>query len=500
MELEKARAEFKRLQERVKAINHAVSLIFFDGETAAPPNTTDNRIRALETLNFTDYNLRYGESSIELMDFLLEHESELTQIEKSSLREMKRDINKRRNVPRDKYVSYENLLVSAQDAWHRALDEQNYDIYRPYLETIFDRVGELSTYGNSSMSPYDYCLDNYEPGTSTAMYDEVMSDVKSEIMPLFHQIMERPPLDDSCFKGDFPIDKQEELARYLMNVLGVDMDHVTMTTAEHPFSRTMGSHFDVRVATKYSRKDLTLSLYTMLFECAHILHVMGQDDEVAYTFVDDSASLGMREGQTYFYENIIGRSRAFIELMYPKLKELFPNQIERFTPDDLYLAVNKVNAGPIRIGSDEVSNNLHILVRYEIEKALMDKSLSVKDLPDAWAEKYKEYLGVEVSNPVQGVLQDIHWAHGSIGYFPTSLLGRCYSAIVAEKMREEVSIESEVLAGDFSKINQWNKDHIWRKAGLYETEDVMKEIAGWPVTADAYIKYLKAKYSELYSL
>ena len=208
----------------------------------------------------------------------------------------------------------------------------------------------------------------------------------------------------------------------------------------------------------------------------------------------------MREGQTYFYENIIGRSRAFIELMYPKLKELFPNQIERFTPDDLYLAVNKVNAGPIRIGSDEVSNNLHILVRYEIEKALMDKSLSVKDLPDAWAEKYKEYLGVEVSNPVQGVLQDIHWAHGSSGYFPTSLLGRCYSAITAEKMREEVSIESEVLAGDFSNINQWNKDHIWRKAGLYETEDVMKEIAGWPVTADAYIKYLKAKYSELYSL
>ena len=500
MELEKARADFIRLQDRVSAIDHAVSLIFYDGETTAPSNTADNRIRALEVLNATIYNLKYGDETAELLDFLSEHKDELSLIERRSFEILKRDVDKRRNVPRDKFVAFENLLTSAQDAWHRAIEDQNYGLYRPYLEQVFERTCELASYGNSGMSPYDYCLDGYEPGTKTAFYDILMEGIRTEITPLFHKIMERPPLDDSCLKGDFSAEKQAELAEYLMERLGIDTDHVGLSTAEHPFSRTMGSHFDVRVATKYSRKDFTQSLYTMLYECGHVLYVTGRDDEVAYTFVDDPSSLGIMESQTYFYENVVGRSRAFIEAIYPKLKELFPDPIANHTPEDIYLAVNKVSAGPIRIGSDEISNNLHLLLRYELEKALMDKSLSVRDLPDAWVQKYKDYLGIEVTDPVQGVLQDIHWAHGAIGYFPTVALGKCYSGIFLEKIKEDVDIASSIREGSIASINQWNRNHVWTKAGIYDTKDVIDDIAKGSVNSDAYVKYLKGKYSELYNI
>ncbi len=500
MEFEKARKEFKRLQERVKAINHAVSLIFFDGETAAPSNTADNRIKALEVLNATNYNLKYGDKTVELVDYLSEHKDELTLIEKRSLEIIKRDIDKRRSVPRDKYVSYENLLTSAQDAWHRAIEDQNYGAFRPYLEEVFEKVGELAAYSNYDKTPYDYCLDNYEPGTSTLFYDGIMEGIKNEVIPLYQKISEKPKPDDACLKGDFSAEKQEELARYLMDILGIDMDHVVLSTAEHPFSRTMGSHFDVRIATKYSRRDFTISLYTMLYECAHVLYVTGRDDEVAYTFADEPSSMGIMESQTYWYENGVGRSRPFIELIYPKLRELFPDPIASYTPEDIFLAVNKVEAGPIRIGSDEVTNNLHLLLRYELEKGLMDRSLSVRDLPDAWAEKYKKYLGVDVTDPVKGVLQDIHWAHGAIGYFPVAVLGRCFAANVASKMEKEIDMVKCIQEGDFSPINQWNKDNIWSKIGIYDTETVVRQITGCPLNADNYVNYLKSKFSQLYNL
>lgn len=500
MDFESARKEFKRLQERVTAINHALSLIFFDGETTAPSNTAKNRIRSMGVLNAANYNLKYADETAELVDYLTAHEAELTTIEKRSLSVLRRDIDKKRNVPKDKYVRYENLIVSAQDAWHKAIEDNNYSLFRPYLEELFESTAELSAYSSSDMSPYDYCLDNFEPGTYTAFYDRLMEGVKQEIIPLFQSITEKPQLDDKCLKGLFPADKQEELARYLMKLLNIDMDHVGFATAEHPFSRTMGSHFDVRVTTKYSRKDFSFSLYTMLFECAHVLFVMGQDDEVAYTFADDAVTLGIMESQTYMYENVFGRSRAFVEAIYPELKRLFPDPIAKHTPEDIYYAVNRVVASPIRIGSDEISNNLHVLIRYELEKSLMDGSLSAKDLPDAWAEKYKKYLGVEVTDPAHGVLQDIHWAHGAIGHFPTAILGRCFAAIILDKMKESVDIEKGLREGDFTAINEWNREHVWKKTSFYNTEEVMAQIDKTPINTDAYIKYLKEKYSELYKL
>ena len=190
-----------------------------------------------------------------------------------------------------------------------------------------------------------------------------------------------------------------------------------------------------------------------------------------------------------------------MEFLYPELKSLFPNSLREATPEDLYLAVNKVSANPIRIGSDEVTNNLHILVRYELEKALMDKDLAFKDLPDAWAEKYKEYLGVEVKSHTQGVLQDILWPDAAIGYFPTAILGNTYSTIILDRMKQDIDFEDSVRKGNFELIKEWNTEHIWKIIGLYDSPTLMENFLGASaINGESYTKYLNDKYSKIYNL
>ena len=500
MKLENARIEFSRLQKRISAINHATELMFFDGETIAPPDTIDNRIRTLDVLNDEKHKLKYGEDTVRLADYLKENEDVLTIFEKRSLELLLRDIDRKRLIPKDKYVKYESLIASAEDAWHKANEGEDYEIFRPYLEQIIDKTIEFAGYCNSSITPYNYCLYNFEYGIDIQVYDRIFDAIRAEIPPLLKRIIEKPQVDDSCLYGDFSVDKQTELAVYIMGLLQLNPERVGLATAEHPFSTYLGSHFDERIVTRFSRKDFTFSLYTMLFQSGHVLCTMGQEDNVAYTFVDNAESLGIFESQCRFYENVIGRSRTFIEYIYPELVELFPDPLEKYSAEDVFLAVNKVAPGPIRMGSDEVTNNLHILVRYEIEKALMDKSLSVKDLPEAWAEKYKKYLNVEVDSPVRGVLQDIHWASGAIGYFPMAVLGNTYLASIVEKMKEDLDLDACIGQGNFKLINLWNREHVWRRAGLYDTQMVMNKYVGTDINAEPYIRYIKDKYSKVYGL
>ena len=500
MELERARIEFSKLQKRVSAIKHAISLIFFDGETTAPRDTVDNRIKALEVLNDELFKLKFGDETNRLTDYLRENEDLLTIYEKRSLELLRREWERVNLVPKEKYVEYENCVAKARDALHKANDNQDYKIYYPHLEEVIDKLCEFPSYSKTSLSAYDYYLDKYEPGISSEQYDSLFEVIKTEIPRLLQAIMEKPQVDDSCLKGDFPSNKQSDLAIYIMELLQLNLGRVGLSTGEQPFTSQMGSLYDERIVTRFSRKDFSSSLYNVLYECGHVLYETGQRENVAYTFIDGAASLGIMESQTRFYENVVGRSRPFIEFLYPELKNLFPDTIGNYTPEDIYLAVNKVQPGPIRIGSDEVTNNLHVLIRYELEKALMDKSLSVKDLPDAWAEKYKKYLNVDVKNPISGVLQDIHWASGDVGYFPTAILGNIYLALIVEKMSEEINLNKCLRDGDFSLINLWNREHIWKRAGLYDTKTVMSKYVGVATSAEPYVRYLKEKFSEIYNL
>ena len=501
MDLEKSRIEFANLQKSISALNYSISLLFLDAETAAPPKSAANRRSTLEVLNDELFNLMFGEKTRDLMEFLIENKDQLNQVEKRSLEILKRDVDRLKLVPKAEYIKYQAYLSSAQDAWHTANEENDYEIFRPYLERIFENVRGFAQLAMPDQNPYDFCLDHHEAGSNTKLYDPVFDIIKRDVVPLLKEISDKPPIDDSCLVGDYSAPKQKDLAIYIMNLLGLDMSRVGLSTSEHPFTKRLGSHLDERITTRFSRKDFTFSLYTILFGCGYSLAEMGQGDDLLYTMADGSASFGIMEGQTRFYENIIGRSLSFISYIYPKLKGLFPTSIKDSSPKELYLAINKVHAGPIRMGSDEVTNNLHVLVRYELEKALMNKELSFNDLPDAWAEKYAEYLGVEVKDDSHGVLQDMLWSDAAIGYFPTAVLGNAYSALMLEKITEDLNIEECVMQGNFEPINEWNREHIWKHIGLYDAHTVMENFVGIPsIDSDAYTRYLRHKYSDIYNL
>ena len=500
MDLEKARIEFSDLQKKISAFNHATALIYFDGETFAPSETLDNRAHSLEILNDELYQLKTGEKTVELLDYLEENKDWLTVRERRSLEFMQRELRKKKSIPKDEYVEYEHLLAEAQDAWHRAREEDDFDILCPYLEKIFDSVRRFASYCAPDKDPYDYCLDNYEEGLESKTCDKIFDSIKANIIPLVHKITERPQIDNSCLRGDFSAEDQESLAIYIMELLKINMNRVGLATSEHPFVSFMGSHYDERITTKYSRKDYSSSLYTVMHEVGHVLYDMGQPDNLAYTVLDGGTSMVLLESQARFYENIVGRSKTFIEYIYPTLEELFPDPISEYTPEDIYKAVNMVEPGLNRIDSDELTFNIHVLIRYELEKAIMHNELQVKDLPKAWAEKYKEYLGVEVKDYANGILQDIHWPFGAIGYFPAYVLGNAYAANITEKMKEDIDLEECLAEGNFALINLWNKEHIWKHGGLYNSKEIMEKYVGVEFTAEPFINYLENKYKEVYEL
>ena len=500
MDLEKARVNFANLQKRLCAFNHATALIYFDGETSAPPNTADNRAQSLQILNEEMFLLKNGPETMDLLYYLDENRDWLSVKERRAVDFLLKDIRRQQNIPTEEFVQYGVLLTEAQDAWHRAREENDYKILAPKLSEVFATARTFAKYNSPDGDPYNYCLDLYEEGIDVETFDILFDSIRAEITPLLREIKEKPQVDDSCLKGDFPEEYQESLAIYLMELIGLNLNKVGLATAEHPFTTFLGSHYDERIATRYARDNFASSFFTMMNQGGHVLYETGQADNLAYTVLDGSASIGLMECQGRFYENIIGRSRAFIHYIYPELVELFPVPVGSYSPEDLYKAVNKVEASLIRIDSDELTFNLHVMVRYELEKAMIYDDLPVKDLADAWNQKYKEYLGIDVPDDVSGVLQDIHWPFGAIGYFPIYALGNAFSAQIAQKMGEQINIYDYVAEGNFKLINFWNKDKIWKYGGLFKSKEIMEKYVGAPISNDAYIKYLKDKYTEVYNL
>ena len=500
MNLEQARIKFMELQRKISAFNHATAILSWDGETVAPPGTADNTAQSIEVLNNELFMLRAGEETEELLLFLNEYREDLTIRERRTLDYMLRDTERKSRIPDDEYAHHEKLLAEAQDAWGRAVEENDFSLLCKKQGEVFDSLKAFAHYCSPEMDPYQYCIDEHEEGLTVEICDEMFDAVKEHVLPLFERIKECPPIDDGPVKGNFSKESQESLAVYIMELLGLDMTKVGLATSEQPFTMFLGSHFDERIATKYDSEDYSTSLFTIMNQAGHVLYDMGQDDNLAYTVLDGMVSKSLQESQGRFYENIIGRSRAFIEYIYPDLCDMFSDPVENYTPEDIYRAVNRVEAGFIRMDADEVTFNLHVLIRYELEKAIMRNQLDIRDLPDAWRELYKKYLGVDVPDDVNGVLQDIHWTFGGVGYFPTYVLGNFAGAQITQKMQEEVNINECIAEGDFALINMWNKMRIWKHGGLYDAKHVMERNVKMPFSTEPYINYLTNKYSEIYNL
>ena len=488
-----------QLEQTQAAYNHAMGVLYLDAATVAPKGSWEGRGKTMEVLSKVVYDLTANPENGELFSFLAEHQDELDAVSCRKLEILKKNYDQMFKIPAEEYVAYSVLLNDAEVAWGKAKSENDFSVFLPYLEKIVAFNRKFAGYYNPDMAPYDALLNEYEEGMNTATLDAFFDQLRRSIVPLLEKIQEAEPIDNSFLTQHYPIEQQKKLSDYLMEVLGMDRQYSTIAESEHPFTTNFNNK-DVRITTHYHEENLTFSMYSVIHEAGHALYELGADDRYNHTALSGGVSMGIHESQSRFYENIIGRSEPFVRAVFPKIKELFPAQLDGIDAEMFYRAINKAEPSLVRTEADELTYALHIMVRYEIEKKMIAGTLEVKDIPAEWNRLYKEYLGIEVPNDKLGCLQDMHWSGGSIGYFPSYALGSAYGPQILKQMESDLGdVWQDVEKGDLRKVTGWLKEKIHCHASFLKPGDLFERVCG-KFDAAYYTDYLKEKYTKLYQL
>ncbi len=497
--LDQAVSALKTLQQTMSAYNHAMGVIYLDATTAAPSDTWEGRGKTMEILSKVVYDLTANSENGKLFDYLLSHREELDTQTLREVEVLKKNFDQMFKIPAEEYVAYSVLLNDAQNVWHKAKNEDDFASFAPYLEKIVAYNKKFAGYYNAELAPYDALLNEYEEGMNMVTLDAFFAQLRSVIVPLIAKVQSAQPIEDGFLYKHYPIADQRIFSDYLMEVMGMDRSHCGIAETEHPYT-TNFSNKDVRITTHYHEDNLVSSMYSVIHEGGHALYELGADDCYNYTALSGGVSMGIHESQSRFYENILGRSEAFAHAIFPKVQELFPEQMAAVDETMFYRAINKAQPSLIRTEADELTYCLHVMVRYEIEKQLIGGTLEVKDVPAEWKRLYKEYLCVDVPNDREGCLQDSHWSGGMIGYFPSYALGSAYGAQMLSKMQEDLGdIWTDVANGDLSKVTNWLKEKIHRHASFKKPAALFEEVCG-KFDAKYFTDYLTEKYTKLYDL
>ena len=498
MELKTALEQLKDLQMKQYAYGCAQSALYLDGVTVAPRDTSEGRGVALGILAGESHKLFSDPKVGELLEFLTEHAQELEFSERRQVEELRRSYRQISRIPAEEYMEYAMLTNEASDVWHRAKESSDFELFRPVLEKLVAFNRKFAGYYDSTKAPYDALLNEYERGVNMAYLDGFFSALRQRLVPLIRAIGEKEQIEDGFLYRTYPVEDQRKFSDYLMEVMGLDRAHCGIGETEHPFTLNFNNK-DVRITTNYDANNVADSMYSVIHEGGHAMYELQVGDDVQYTCLAGGVSMGVHESQSRFYENIIGRSLPFVQAIFPRMQEIFPEQLADVTAEQFYRAVNKAQPSLIRTEADELTYCFHVMVRYEIEKQLIGGTLEVKDIPAEWNRLYKEYLGVDVPDDKRGCLQDSHWSGGSFGYFPSYALGSAYAAQMLHNMEQEMDVWGPVAQGDLSAVSAWLGDKVHHFGCLLEPAQVVENACG-KFDPAFYVDYLAEKYSELYGL
>lgn len=498
MEIKNALEQLELLQKKLYAYQAADTALYLDSVTVAPCDTAEGRGVAMGILAGERQKLMTDPAVGELLVFLQEKSEELTLEQRRQVEELLRSYNQLLRIPAEEYMDYAVQVNEADALWHKAKETDDFELFRPALERLVEYNRKFAVYYDSSKEPYDALLNEFERGTDMEYLDRFFAQIKESLVPLIHEIAQAGQVDDSFLHQYYPIEAQRRFSDYLMEVLGLDRSHCTIGETEHPFTIEFNNK-DVRITTNYKEYNVAESMYSVIHEGGHAKYELGIRDDLQYTCLSSGVSMGIHESQSRFYENIIGRSEAFVKAIFPKMQEFFPQQLEGVTAEQMYRAVNKVEPSLIRTEADELTYCLHVMIRYEIEKKLIDGTLKVKEIPAVWNQLYREYLGIDVPDDTRGCLQDGHWAGGSFGYFPSYALGSAYGAQMLREMEKEIDVWGSVAQGDLSAVSGWLREKIHQYGSLMEPAEVLKHVCG-AFDPSAYTDYLEKKYRKLYRL
>lgn len=498
MDLTIALEKLDELQKKMYAYGAANSALYLDSVTVAPKDTSEGRGVAMGILAGEEHKLFASPETGELLDCLESNRDKLDARQARQTELLRRSYTQLSRIPADEYMEYAMLTNEASDVWHRAKEQNDFELFRPVLEKLVAFNRKFAGYYDSTKAPYDALLNEYERGMTMEKLDAFFAALREKIVPVIRAVGEKPQIDDGFLHKHYPVEIQRKFSDYLMEVMGLDRAHCGIGETEHPFTLNFNSQ-DVRITTHYVEDSLAESMYSVVHEGGHALYERGVDPQNDYTVLAGGVSMGIHESQSRFYENLIGRSRPFVHAIFPKVKEFFPQQLKDVDAEMFYRAVNKAQPSLIRTEADELTYSLHIMVRYEIEKQLIGDTLAVGDIPAEWNRLYKEYLGIDVPDDKRGCLQDSHWSGGSFGYFPSYALGSAYGAQMLRNMEKDVDVWGSVGKGDLAPVTAWLREKVHQYGSLLEPAQIVENACG-VFDPTVYTDYLTEKYSELYGL
>lgn len=494
--------EYKDLEPYImkrQALSSALTLFSWDQETEAPEESNEQTTTYVGILSNELFQVI---THPQVQDILTKLQNQNLTVEQTAVvREWLKDIKKLEKIPADQYQAHQELLMKSQHIWQKAKQQDNYELFMPYLQKIVENEKEFARYRQeNNENIYDILLNDFEPGFLSTQLDDFFKQLKEEIVPLLHKIQKSTyKIDNSFNNQSYDIQKQIDFHRWLANYIGFDFHKGVIKESEHPFTTNFHNK-DVRITTHYYNNNLESAIFSTIHETGHAIYEMNIADNITMTPIGTGASMGMHESQSRFYENIIGRSSKFWNPIYSKLQKTFPKQLNNISFDHFIEAINKVEANLIRTEADELTYALHIMVRYELEKKMFEDDIDFQKLPKLWNELYQEYLGVTPQNNSEGILQDIHWAGGDFGYFPSYAIGSAVAAQIYTYMQKNTAIDTWIEKGDFLAIKDYLKEHLHQYGAIYNTNELLFQLTGEKFNPQYYIDYLKNKYTRLYHL
>ena len=494
--LETLKTELATLED----LSQAHSLLSWDQNTYMPDGAAAARAQQMATLSKLSHERLVDPQLGEMLSALKGRFAE--EGDDAALLEVtQRHVARATKLPSDFVEAFSKARSAGQQAWIKARSDADFATFAPHLETLFDFARRQADYLGYDDHPYDALHDLYERGSSTAKVKEVFAELRDATVPLVKDVAQKGRgVSDAPVHQPFDESLQEKFGVEVVKDFGYDFERGRLDRTVHPFATGI-SKYDVRITTRYSEDFLNPALFGTMHEAGHAMYEQGIADAYYRSPLGNAVSLGVHESQSRLWENLVGRSYGFWEYKYPRLQEVFPQQFGEVSLDDFYAAINTLAPSLIRVEADEVTYNLHVMVRFELELALLEGSLSVRDLPDAWNAKYQDYLGLTPPDDAQGCLQDIHWSFGAIGYFPTYTLGNIMSVQLFEAAkRAHPDLEGEIRRGAFGTLLTWLRENIYQHGSKYEPGDLLKRATGSGLDAKPYIDYLNTKFRSLYKV
>jgi len=493
----------RHILAEVTDLNRAAMVLEWDQETYMPPGGVQGRAEQLSTL-LTLSHVKF--TSDEVGKLIEDLEDELASApfdsdDASIVRVTRRDYDQARKLPPELVAEIARAGSVARPVWEKARHDENFSLFAPYLEKNVELNRRIADALGYKDRPYDALIDRSEPGMTTQELAAIFDELKAAIVPLVADIKQHADaVDDSVLYRGFDPDLQVSYALDLVRRLGYDLERGRQDISTHPFSTGFGPG-DVRITTRVSRDFFNECLFGSIHESGHAMYNQGMGREIDRTPLWDGASPGIHESQSRLWENLVGRSRAFWRHFYPSLKSVFPEPLKGVEEEAFYRAVNKSHPSYIRVEADEVTYNMHVLLRFELENELLEGTLKVKDVPEAWNSRFKSYLGLDVPNDREGALQDIHWSFVSFGIFPGYTIGNLVSAQLMEKVRADIpDLDAQVENGHFAPLLSWLRKNVHRHGRKFTPNELLERATGKPLTAGPWIAYVRKKFGALYGL